>query len=416
MASTYKIYFTNSSGFNNNFAFFSAVPVVTDNGGSPVYSNIIASQYVPSDDGDTTFGIDVTQTYYAWTSVSPVDVQKLPGNNVVTRISNSKLATLGKTGAPGSTFKLIDNAGNPTFDPNSTTYNAPDGTFQIASDPGAFQPDQNFICGLGSVDGNGQRIPVATFAAQPNTIATIKPVVTFYIAQFSSQKGTVVDVNILSNKAAIIDFTGKGVNAAFVNQTAGGGFSVQYGSAKSMVELSQASSSKNKSRPPILNQYDLETLMEIIRKISPVAITLYQCGFDWVGNPTQQQKATAVTSAATAMGSIAGYTVSSRPSAPYTNPSFGVQSANPIGTVRAVWNTVVAGLGPIANNPRTTNGNFADSKTQSNGTEKQQSTNGGERTNGNQVTNNPSHVNNEYASSDLVQLLKGMGGLDVAAH
>lgn len=60
------------------------------------------------------------------------------------------------------TFKLIDNAGNPTFDPNSTTYNAPDGTFQIASDPGAFQPDQNFICGLGSVDGNGQRIPVAT--------------------------------------------------------------------------------------------------------------------------------------------------------------------------------------------------------------------------------------------------------------
>lgn len=60
------------------------------------------------------------------------------------------------------TFKLIDNGGNPTFDPASTTFAAPDGTFQITSDANAFQPDQNFICGLGSVDGNGQRIPVAT--------------------------------------------------------------------------------------------------------------------------------------------------------------------------------------------------------------------------------------------------------------
>jgi hypothetical protein len=73
-------------------------------------------------------------------------------------LGTNQLANLGFL--PG-TFKLINSGGNPTFD-GATTFQAQDGTFQIASDPGAFQPDQNFICGLGSVDGNGQRIPVAT--------------------------------------------------------------------------------------------------------------------------------------------------------------------------------------------------------------------------------------------------------------
>ena len=72
MASTYKIYFTNWSGASTNFAFFSAVPVVDNNGGSPVYGNIIASQYVPADNGDTTFEIDVTQTYYACNAPIPM--------------------------------------------------------------------------------------------------------------------------------------------------------------------------------------------------------------------------------------------------------------------------------------------------------------------------------------------------------
>lgn len=60
MTTIYKIYFTNYSGFGNNFAFFSASPIVTNNGGSLIYSNIIVSQYVPADSGDTTFKIDVT--------------------------------------------------------------------------------------------------------------------------------------------------------------------------------------------------------------------------------------------------------------------------------------------------------------------------------------------------------------------
>lgn len=71
MSTTYKVFFTNYSGFNNNFAFFSAAPIVTNNGGSPVYGNVIASQYVPADNGDTTFEIDVTQTYYACMNTLP---------------------------------------------------------------------------------------------------------------------------------------------------------------------------------------------------------------------------------------------------------------------------------------------------------------------------------------------------------
>lgn len=135
MPTTYKIYFSNFSGFNNNFAFFSDSPIVVNNGGSPVYGNIVASQYVPADNGDTTFEIDVTKTYYACrsssscffafsptnshifpgTSICKVDTSTLPGRNVETKISNSKLATLGTPGSPGSNEVLTSTFGLDCF-------------------------------------------------------------------------------------------------------------------------------------------------------------------------------------------------------------------------------------------------------------------------------------------------------------
>ncbi|KAF4342191.1 hypothetical protein FBEOM_3872 [Fusarium beomiforme] len=413
MAATYKIYFTNSSQVDNNFAFFSAVPLVTNNGGSPVYSNIIASQFVPADNGDTTFEIDVTKTYYAWTSISPVDVKTLPGQNIVTKISNSKLATLGTTGSPGSTFKLINSGGNPTFDPKATTFKAPAGAFQISSDANAFQPDQNFICGLGSVDGNGQRIPVATFAAQGNTIATITPVVKFYIAQFSSQKGTVINVSVLSKQAAEIDFTGRNINAAFVSQNAGGGFDVTYGTAPAMLELSKASSPKNLNEAQFRN---INKLLEILEhKFGTTPGVQYQCKFKWFGESTEEAKAQAVARAANGMTNR-GHTVNAVPEDPFVPASFGVKSDKTMDTVKNDWIAVVAGLGAIAGDPATVNANYVEAKDQSNDAYGQKTMNGGNHANGGYDTNNQSHNGNGYENNQLAQLLKGMKGLEVAAN
>ncbi|KAL7796890.1 hypothetical protein V8C43DRAFT_303762 [Trichoderma afarasin] len=362
MSTTYKIFFTNYSGFNNNFAFFSAAPIVTNNGGSPVYGNVIASQYVPADNGDTTFEIDVTQTYYAWTSISPVPTKDLPGSNVVTKISNSKLATLGKSGSPGSTFKLVNSGGNPTFDGSATKYEAPDGTYQIASDPGAFLPDQNFICGLGSVDSNGQRIPVATFAAQPNTVATIAPVVKFYIAQFGSQQGTVINVSILSNKAAEIDFTGKGVHAAFVKQVSGGGWEIKYGTAAAMLEASQAFTAKQKRSLLNARQQDIAKLMGLLQANleSNDVDDRYLCSFKWANGTTTEEKGAAVTGVVAAMTGH-GYHVLKEPSSPNYDPAnFGISAVGSPTTIANNWTQAVNALGAIASDPKTINANLVD--------------------------------------------------------
>lgn len=102
------------------------------------------------------------------------------------------------------------------------------------------------------------------FAAQPNTVATIAPVVKFYIAQFGSQQGTVINVSILSNKAAEIDFTGKGVHAAFVKQVSGGGWEVKYGTAAAMLEASQAFTAKQKRSLLNARQQDIAKLMYVL--------------------------------------------------------------------------------------------------------------------------------------------------------
>ncbi|KAM6513340.1 hypothetical protein FALCPG4_015772 [Fusarium falciforme] len=415
MPTTYKIYFSNFSGFNNNFAFFSDSPIVVDNGGSPVYGNIVASQYVPADNGDTTFEIDVTKTYYAWTSICKVDTSTLPGRNVETKISNSKLATLGTPGSPGSTFKLIDNGGNPTFDGSSTTYEAPDGSFQISADANAFMPDQNFICGLGSVDGNGQRIPVATFAAQPNTVATITPKVKFYIAQYSATQGTIIDVSILSKQAAPIDFTGKATNAAFVTQSSGGSFNVRYGSAKAMLEQSRVCAAKPNGGLSNAQYQEMAKLIQLLQKNLDMA-TLYLCKFTWADRATQAEKATAVNTVAATMLGL-GYTVTAQPSGPtYTPAVFGIRSNNTIGVVRNAWADAVHSLGLIATDPKTINGSFAENQNcDSNG---QGKLHGIEQVNGNGSTHSQSFNENGYDSEQLQEILKSakrLSGFNVAA-
>lgn len=89
--------------------------------------------------------------------------------------------------------------------------------------------------------------------------------VKFYIAQYGSQRGTVINVSVLSNKAAEIDFTGKGVHAAFVKQLSGGGWEIKYGTAKAMLEESQAFTAKQKRSLLNARQQDIAKLMYVSR-------------------------------------------------------------------------------------------------------------------------------------------------------
>ncbi|KAK1658932.1 hypothetical protein BDP55DRAFT_681271 [Colletotrichum godetiae] len=410
MATTFKIYFTNYSGFNNNFAFFSALPEVVNSGESPVYGNVIASQFVPNDKGDTTFEIDVTLTYYAWTSVSPVDVKTLPGQNVVTRISNSKLAQLGTTDSPGSTFNLIDQGGNPTFAP-PTTFEAPPGTFQISSKPNAFQPAQNFICGLGSVDGNGQRIPVATFAAQPNTVATITPIVKFYIAQFSAVQGTVIDVTLRSNQAAKIDFTGTGLNAAFIKQVQGGGWDITYGTAKAMSELAIAE--RNQTGPGLQPSQDqtLRKALELLQNLLEVQNNIYSCKLTWTIDDIRQ-RAGVVQSLLDSMRQL-GYTITPIKAAASNPAPFKVESNRPVAEVRVDWATAVDAHPAVAKDPKTIDANMFES--QVNGSNGHENSYDNEDRSGNPESNgdHDTYRSNGRSSAQLDQLLKM---LSLAAH
>ena len=200
-----------------------------------------------------------------------------------------------------------------------------------------------------------------------------------------------------------------------------------------MLELSKSSSSQKDPENSSLSQSDLGISMyvgsckpgpvfksgqyrflssrqthydrDILHKLKPVPNTLYQCGYDWVDGLSEKAKAQAVNRAATAMNNPPGYIVASVPGPPFTYPSFGIESPNTRDVVADRWSNVVANqLAAEARNPYTVDGNFANSKAQDT------------PANGNQVTNKQSNGTNGLAINDLVQLLKGMRGLDVAAY
>ncbi|KAF9776931.1 hypothetical protein IL306_004821, partial [Fusarium sp. DS 682] len=82
------------------------------------------------------------------------------------------------------------------------------------------------------------------FAAQANATATIQPMMRFYIAAFPYQQGTIIDVDTLAYRGAQIDFSGRGVNAAFVTHQSGGNFLAIYGTISAMQERLKAVSMK----------------------------------------------------------------------------------------------------------------------------------------------------------------------------
>jgi hypothetical protein len=68
-------------------------------------------------------------------------------------------------------------------------------------------------------------------------------------------------VSILSKQAAEIDFTGKGLNAAFVKQQPGGSFSVVYGTAIAMLEQSRACAAEHNRGLPNAQYQDMAKLV-----------------------------------------------------------------------------------------------------------------------------------------------------------
>lgn len=220
----YSIFFVNKYSAvttTNDYTFFSELPKLSHNPtGSPIYSNIIKSTTLRRNES-WSFGI--ADNVFAWCGISD---RKL-ASGAKPEVSMAKLATLGSESAPGTTLKLLNEAGRPKFSSGpQLSANAGSCAIESGSD---FGFNNNFVIGLATTDDEGSLRPLTTITAAPNATVNMVPSSKFYLAAHSSSVGTVVDTTVISKHAASIDFakhTGK--YGAIVTHEASGGFSVKY--------------------------------------------------------------------------------------------------------------------------------------------------------------------------------------------
>jgi len=281
---TYSIYFTNNysgPGENQDYALFCDVPTVSSStGGSTPYSNVFLSKKLAS---TASWDITITKNYLAWCGTS--SEQLSPGVSVT--VGMSKLATLGTTDAPGSTFSMYNNDGSPAFKP-AATYTSNPGAYEIDTDTD-FTPNLNFVIGMAGPDDAGRIRPLASIAAPRNARVNISPVLKYYIAAYSASVGTVINTSVVSKDAATIDFGGNpGKFGAIVNQTNDGKFTVQY--------VSQAVFALTVNPPNTLQlgqlQYYLNQIQEFINFAtgSNQVRVWYACSAAWYGTVTNAEK------------------------------------------------------------------------------------------------------------------------------
>jgi len=214
---TYTIKILNNAQANKSYVAFMAQPVVTSNGGTvPVYTNAWAT-FENITDGGWDSVVYTQSTYAYWSQaaaqLSPTTIIDSGGTKQVNTATTDTVAFT-NTGATG--FGSVASPGT-----------AQNGSFSITTTTD-FTPANNFVLGLASSNGSLIPSPVASFAALPNEIYNITPVVKFYVADQLYQAGQVIDYSATSNQIATIDFTGLPQTTATVVQAANGAFSVTY--------------------------------------------------------------------------------------------------------------------------------------------------------------------------------------------
>ncbi|KAJ6119137.1 hypothetical protein N7523_003417 [Penicillium sp. IBT 18751x] len=221
---TYSIYFTNEyskPGESQDYALFCDVPAVSSSTSAPAaYSNVFMAKNLAR---DANWDITLAKNYFAWSGTAVQEIA--PGVRV--SVGMSKPAILGTDKAPGSTFTMYNNSGSPAFRPE-VDLTAPAGAYTIETGTD-FTPNLNFLLGMGGSDDAGRMKALASIEAPPNARVDVTPVARYYIAQYSSTVGTVINTRTVSNKAALIDFTANpGQFGAIVTQSNDGKFKVRY--------------------------------------------------------------------------------------------------------------------------------------------------------------------------------------------
>lgn len=213
---TYTIQILNNSGFSKSYFAFMEAPVVTSNGGQPVvYTNAWATfNSILSGGYDS---ISITPTTYAYWGTTPDTLG--PG----TRFSSGGSVQVSTVTNDSVTFT----SGPPTgFSAVTSPGTAQTGAFEIVAGTD-FTPLNGYVFGLAAASQTPIPTPVATFAASPNNIFNIVPVVKFYVAEGAYYPGEVIDPSQVANPATI-DFTGRPQTTATAIQAADGTWTVVY--------------------------------------------------------------------------------------------------------------------------------------------------------------------------------------------
>lgn len=286
MPTVYTLYLQNQSGKRQNYAFFTAVPVVSGMSQDSIYSNVWIQKALNDQDY---VQIQVTKTFYGWTGQSPQPLA--PG--VLISGGSARAVELGQADppVPGTTLTVKVQDGSPSFgDKSSATAQA--GCFEI--DTPAIQPALNILCGMSANDNNGRMVPIGSFTAGGNLAYQIQPVVQYYIGVSAEAQGTAFNWKAVSKMPAHIDFSKvPGLYGATITHKSDGTFSVNYtGSrAEHLYLLSQyenESPALQKSLRSIRNE--LDSIKEAVG--IPLRLGTFQMkgSVHWVNSPTEEQQ------------------------------------------------------------------------------------------------------------------------------
>ncbi|KAK8067365.1 hypothetical protein PG997_014112 [Apiospora hydei] len=212
MTNSYKITVINNTGGPQDYAFFSATPVVSGGFSGPIWSNVLKSAGHTPNGAQASF--EVLTTYYATcgsfegspehggkVTISksvPINLGSKAGGNVTPGSSVARRATLAPPTTPGQ-GKL----GN--FQPDTAC--KPENRFTMQD-----AHENNLLVGIATSGGGSITKAMASFAPYPNVKYQIMPPAVYHVGAGSRfQVGDLVKAEMMSNTLAV-DFNQRGTN------------------------------------------------------------------------------------------------------------------------------------------------------------------------------------------------------------
>jgi len=208
---SYTIQIWNQSQVARSYVLFLEQPELAGAGSPEAYTNAWAT--FPSVTNGGFDRITFDETIYAYWSKPPVGSQMLSGGVALVNIQTHDTVTF--SGGSPTGFTSVASPGS-----------APPGSFTIVTGSD-FTPSNGYVLGVARMAATPIPAPVMTLPALPNTITSIRPIHTYYVAVGDYQTGDVIDAALVGASAKI-DFSGRAQTTATVVQQADGAFSVTY--------------------------------------------------------------------------------------------------------------------------------------------------------------------------------------------